>query len=372
SAKLDGAAAVFPHGAELFESNDIDKIYAKALTIDKPVRDFLAANAAQLSPKAISEQELTDILSSSGSINAAYSEIWRKYQPDFSSRFDAALNERLTTVFADIKARNTESSDAQEPRGGGGPALRGLTPEQRTAIRRAHAEFVAALAAENVAAKAKPLTKTGIDSIISRAYSVSSIPRGVAEHYRDSVQEQAEQILRAKFTQAGVAPVEQAEAKRIIFEELVRDGLDSYIIATLIRLVPVLLIGLALGFFFGRHELFSSSFAGALAAFLLTWPIMLMWDQVVQSTWHDKKLIFLAFYAVYIVSFFLTARVGALVGIRMREGAPAHITGHIDNETRAIPLKGASWGELAANVVMGLAANAAVAAWNVVIPLNAG
>jgi hypothetical protein len=131
------------------------------------------------------------------------------------------------------------------------------------------------------------------------------------------------------------------------------------------------LIGLILGFYFGRGELFSASFAGALAAFLLTWPIMLMWDRVVQSMWHDKKLIFLAFYAVYIISFFLTARVGALIGVRMREGAPERLTSAIDRETGTVAYKGASWGELAGNIFVGLLANGAVAAWNVVIPLSA-
>ena len=220
-------------------------------------------------------------------------------------------------------------------------------------------------------AASRPLTKSAVDDIIGKAYSEQSISSGVTQHYREAIVDRANLLLREKFVAAGAEPMEKEAARRLIFQELIKDGLNNYIVATLIRLAPVLLVGLVLGFVFGRDEMFSASFAGAFAAFLLTWPIMLMWDTLVQSTWHDKKLIFIAFYTVYIISFFLTARVGAMIGIRLREGAPAHVTRTIDDETRHIPLKGVSWSELAANVALGLLANGAVAAWNVVIPLSA-
>ncbi|MGE0628001.1 MAG: hypothetical protein AB7O43_09280, partial [Hyphomicrobiaceae bacterium] len=344
-------------------------VYSTALTADSSMRAALTQYGKQIAPPAISSPELDEILRTAGSVNEAYRSIWNRYELALSGNVDAVMKNGTAVLFANVRARDVGGAP-QDP-SENQPKLKGLSADEAAAIRRAYAAFVSALGSQNIGAAATPLTKSSVDSIIDKAYGAESIPIGVTQHYRDAIAAHTKGMLRAKFTEAGVAPVEQQAAKRIIFEELVKDGIVNYVIASTIRLLPVLLVGLALGLYFGRSELFSTSLAGAFAAFLLTWPIMLMWDRVVQSTWHDKKLIFMAFYAVYITSFFLTARVGALIGTRMREGAPERITSLIDGETGAPAVKGASWVELAGNICVGLLANAAVAAWNVIIPLNA-
>jgi hypothetical protein len=369
-ASFKDAEAKSRFGAALFDKDQIDRIYTTALTSDAALRAHLARSGPMLRPPPIADAELTEILRTSGSVSEAYRAIWQKYEPAFSGQVDAVMKTAAAQAFAGIRTRDgggpTDVSDDAS-----GPKLKGLKPDEVAAIRKAHAAFLATLAAGNLGAAAKPITKSSVDAVIETAYAAESIPNGVASYYATTIKDHAKDVLRAKFAEAGVTPIDQDTAKKIIFAELVRDGLHNYVTATLVRLAPVLLVGLLLGLFFGRGELFSVSFAGALAAFLLTWPIMLMWDRIVQSTWHDKKLIFMAFYAVYIISFFLTARVGALIGTRLREGAPERLTSMIDRETGAMALKGASWTELAGNIVMGLLANGAVAAWNVIIPLNA-
>jgi len=322
-----------------------------------------------LKPQALADADVQGVIATSGSVNQAFRNIWNKYELQLGRQIPQIILPQAKATFASVRTKEIPQSSRSE--GARGPLLKGLSPVEAAAVRDAHAAFVKSLAEIRLGGTVEALTKSTVDEIIGKAYSQESIARGVAQHYRESITERAKGLLRAHFAEVGAAPLEKEAAKRLIFTELVKDGLNNYIVATVIRLLPVLFIGLALGFVFGRDELFSASIAGAFAAFLLTWPIMLMWDTVVQSTWHDKKLIFIAFYVVYIISFFLTARVGAMIGVRIREGAPEQLTRSIDEETRHVPIKGVSWGELAVNVVLGLLANGAVAAWNVVIPLNA-
>ena len=49
-------------------------------------------------------------------------------------------------------------------------------------------------------------------------------------------------------------------------------------------------------------------------AFLLVWPIILLWDTVVQSQWANYQELFLGMYLLYIIAFFAVARCGALIG----------------------------------------------------------
>lgn len=369
SARTEHAGSTSLYGAALFEKAEIDKIYSTALTSDRNFRAGLAARGLQLMPPAIPNADLDQILASAGSVSDAFRRIWSNYETAISGLVEQTASDSVNATFAEINARESGPTIAEPP--GSGPKLKGLSAEQLNAIREAHAAFLSKLANENLGNSAEPLTKTAVDTIINTAYGKESIPNGVMSHYRDAILQHAKSILQSKFAEAGVPPVEKEAAKRIIFEELVKDGLGNYLVASVIRLSPVLLLGAVLGFLFGRGELFSVSFSGALTAFLLTWPIMLMWDRVVQSTWHDKKLIFIAFYVVYIISFFLTARVGALIGVRMREGAPEQLKTTFDRETGALATTGTSWAEIAGNVFLGLLANGAVAAWNVVIPLGA-
>jgi len=95
---------------------------------------------------------------------------------------------------------------------------------------------------------------------------------------------------------------------------------------------------------------------------------MLMWDRLVQSSWQDKKTIFLIFYAAYIAAFFITARTSALIGAKVREQtAIGNLVpvGADSGESTAV-----SWGNIAVNAVASVAANLAVYIGNVIIPLQ--
>lgn len=367
---LADGATPYPHGAALFKKDEIDKIYSIALGLDSQVRSALVASGSQPVITPLSDSEFEQLLGSAKSVSGIYRQLLQAYESQIGQHFEAAIADNVDTAFANVTAIEDATPDSDTH--AAGIVLKGLSAEEVAAARTAHAAFVAKAGSENLGSLAKPLTKSSIDTIIDEAYSVSNISRGVTDYYANSIKNSAGELLRVQFEQAGVKPIQQKEVKELIFSELVQDGLANYIVATLVRLLPVLVFGIALGFFFGRLELFSTSFAGAMAAFLLTWPIMLMWDRVVQSSWHDQKEMFLLFYVIYIISFFLTARLGALIGIRMSEGAPDSVRNITEGGSGLAALKGTSWAELIGNIVITIAANGLVAAWNVIIPINAG
>ena len=114
----------------------------------------------------------------------------------------------------------------------------------------------------------------------------------------------------------------------------------------------------------------SIGIAGALAAFLLSWPLMLMWDHLVQSTWQDKKTTFLAFYAAYVAAFFLTARASALLGAKLRQ--QTHGVEPEDLAPGETPQEfQINWSKVMTNLAGAAIINLLVFAANVIIPLQA-
>ncbi len=372
TAKLSSDSSHYRYGADLFEKNEIDKIYSIALGIDSQVRTALSNAGQNTTIPPMGDEEFEKVLSSEKTVGDIYRRLMQYYDFQIGNHFSASIRGGLETAFTGVRAIESPSAPASAELNTK-PNYKGLTANEIAAARQAHREFLSALSNENLGSLAKPLTKSSVDQIIDRAYGVSAIASGVTDHYAGSIKNSAAELLRTKFSEAGIKPIESKKAKELIFSELVKDGLANYVVATAIRLLPVLVFGLVLGFLSGRQELFSTSFAGAMAAFLLTWPIMLMWDRVVQSSWHEQKEMFLIFYCVYIISFFLTARVGALIGIRMSEGAPEPVQQAMSDGSQGLAtLKGTSWAELVGNIVIGIFANGLVAAWNVIIPANAG
>lgn len=372
TAKLASGSSPYRYGADLFEKNEIDKIYSIALGIDSQVRAALSAAGTNTSIPPLAEEEFETILKSEKTVGDIYRRLLQYYDYQIANQFSASIRNGVDAAFAGVRAIESPSAAASGD-ASAHPDYRDLTDEEITAARQAHKEFLVAIRNENLGSLAEPLTKSSVDRIIGNAYGASAIASGVTDHYAGSIKQAAGEMLRTKFADAGIKPIEPKEAKELIFSELVKDGLFNYVVATIVRLLPVLVFGIVLGFIFGRQELFSTSFAGAMAAFLLTWPIMLMWDRVVQGSWHDQKEMFLIFYCVYIISFFLTARVGALIGIRMSEGAPEPVQQAMSEGRQGLAsLKGTTWAELVGNIVIGIIANGVVAAWNVIIPANAG
>jgi hypothetical protein len=88
----------------------------------------------------------------------------------------------------------------------------------------------------------------------------------------------------------------------------------QYAFALLIRLMVPVVAGVLLALLLGAQSRISIATGGAFAAFLLAWPVALLWDGIVAPRYLDLRLLFLCFYFAYVLSFFTLAWLGATLG----------------------------------------------------------
>jgi hypothetical protein len=260
-------------------------------------------------------------------------------------------------------AQITEPEDTAEETGP-------LPPDASAAVLTAYRRTVAQLTPEHLVGALRPITKSEVDKAIEESFGWSGVGNNIVQHYQNALAENyAQEVLRREFQNVGLAVPTPDEQRKMIFAEINMFSWFNYVVSIVIRLVPVMLVGVAAGYLFGRAELLSIAIAGGLAAFLLSWPLMLMWDHLVQGTWHEKKPTFLAFYAAYIAAFFLTARASALLGAKLRQRMhgvePATEPGQPPHEIKI------NWSQVVSNLAGAAVVNLLVFASNVIIPLQA-
>jgi hypothetical protein len=216
-----------------------------------------------------------------------------------------------------------------------------------------------------------PIRKSSIDAILADTFMRSDLSERIKGYYLSRMLTALRGVMVSTFRAHQLAPGGKMDRDRsLMFSEINKFSYIDYVVSVLVRLAPVLIFGIVAGILFGPSELFSISFAGGFAAFLLTWPLMLMWDTLVSSSWVNKKELFFAFYAAYIVSFFLVARCGAILGIWLRSivglaRLPESAQEKIDTGIRM------TWREVVVNIMGAGVINILVYAWNVTLPLSA-
>lgn len=124
-----------------------------------------------------------------------------------------------------------------------------------------------------------------------------------------------------------------ADALRPAFEDSIRSaGLDidrtksemeraviaqtgwQYALALLIRLATPFAAAALLAMVAGAGMRLSIAVGCAFSAFVLAWPVVLLWNGVVEASYRDLRGIFIAFYIAYVASFFTLGWFGATVG----------------------------------------------------------
>lgn len=91
--------------------------------------------------------------------------------------------------------------------------------------------------------------------------------------------------------------------------------LDS-VLALLIRLAIPFIAGFLISRFFPEDGITAAGVGAALAALLLCWPVIVLWDRVVTGDWHNDYGKFIALYVLYMVLFFFVGRLGAMAGTK--------------------------------------------------------
>jgi hypothetical protein len=332
-----------------FTREERDRIYDVAIRSDAEIRTAYREAEASDPPQPLSDERVREIAAGKSSVADAIQAVTDYYLNEIGRMFNAYDADRIAALYEPPDALDT-MPDEDDNR-------RKLSDDVVAQIVRAHTTVRNDLAGINFAQRIQPIKKSALDEILSHQDGSKNVGPRISLYYTDQVDD----FVRSTITN-GFARYNLTINRKVVFEEINKFSWANYLLSALVRLTPVFLFGLLCGMLFGRAEIFSASLAGGLAAFLLSWPLILMWDRLVQGSWTDKKWLFFSFYAAYVVSFFLTARCAAVIGARLREHLPA-IRGKIADG-------GVTWRDIAINTAGALAINAVVYAWNVYLPLS--
>lgn len=353
-----------------FTKEQEDLIYSVAFRTDADARAKLRNTVKAIKITPLSEQQLKGILDYSANLQDALGRLKQAYGWQFQSQLKELFGNGMAGAYAGLP--DEVKQDVLRAKDTGSARLSDLDKQRLLA---AHQAFLAGYSGERVAKEMAPaIQKSQIDNIVKYASSKKGVVQDIGGIYVDTYKDALENEIERVFVAQGISPNVKDDGseqiKSVVSTEIFKAGLHNYVIAILVRVLPVLLFGFIAGLIFGRSEIFSIALAGAFAAFLLSWPVILLWDTVVQSSWASQKNLFLIFYALYVISFFFTARVGAMFGAVLRPALPGFAKLETPKDPTSDMLAVISWKDLAVNILTGVFANAAVYAWNVIIPLT--
>jgi hypothetical protein len=347
-----------------------DKIYRAAFASDREAAKLLQADVNAIIRTGLSDGELQRIFDEATSVSDAYTKIVAFYTAQFSSLNDeqTQLTQFLKQKYGNLipQADAQDGAPRQTSEGGEDAETPKLSADQIDLIKSAHAEFLANFLKADYLASRKGVDASDIDQIISDFSGFGDLTWDMRKFYTDELSTDIDDALRAAFQKHSLLILSNDTVRTAILTDVYRSNLSDYVIAGLLRIFPVFAVAAMLGIYFGRTEVLSISLAGGLTALSLVWPIVLLWDTVVQGKWHDYKPMFLSIYAVYVLTFFVTARAGALAGSAMASRLGIWQKPAVDGEkTEPVYLA-----ELAVNLIASVIFSVLVMALNLIVPLK--
>jgi hypothetical protein len=345
---------------------EIDNIYTTALKSDQAIRNAFREVARQVPLHQLSDAEVKRIASKSETVGRAFDDIYNYYANQLGALANTGPSSTIEALYNGSDRANAPVYDYQPDDRPDAPAHQGLSEDITTRLVQAHQSLRPQLTSAVLVQRIRPIRKSSIDEIVRRAQAGGGVGWRVASYYSKELVTGLRDSMSSEFSRYGVASGFETD-RQLIFAEINNFSSRNYMLSILLRLTPVFLFGFLVAIAVGRAELFSIALAGGLAAFLLSWPLILMWDRLVQSNWADQKGLFFAFYAVYIVSFFLTARSAAVLATWLQQTTPNLATQSMQAMEAQTPV---TWREVAVNVVAAIILNGIVYVWNVWIPLS--
>lgn len=359
---VEGRAA--PSGPR-FSPQEIDAIYNSVLVNAGSLQQHSQQLASRFTPAPLTGEELEQILLSAQTVDAAVKAIILSYNYQISEAIAQPLRQNVDQLLAGLPEPQYTGTNRQQL------SLPPLGDAERSRLREAHAAFVEQVSARIAQAPQTPIRKSDLDEIVANAYGKYDLTAKITDHHTAPVEASMDGALKNAVAAQGLTLRSSDELEQMVFTELSTAGLGDYAAAVLIRLAAVLLFGIVAGIAFGRHEFVSISVAAALAAFLLSWPLMLMWENLVDPRWNDQRPLFLVFYGIYILSFYITARFGAVLGALLRRGLMRRHEPLVTTAAGAAVSNAVTFRDFAVNLGASVAINVAVYVANIVIPLTA-
>lgn len=136
----------------------------------------------------------------------------------------------------------------------------------------------------------------------------------------------------------------------------------QYITALLIRLFVPLVVVFVWVLLTGDRDRTSMCFGTAFAAFILAWPVAVLWSSIVSESYHELRPMFLGFYCAYVASYLTAGFLGASLALRLRGVSPVELGGDDEGGVQAGGWLVASLGSLPSQIFANLTSNAAAVA----------
>lgn len=169
-------------------------------------------------------------------------------------------------------------------------------------------------------------------------------------------------------------PPDVKEAVASVHREFISENLPYYLASATIRFGIVFLAVLMVALVnVENFRIQNYSFGAALAAIMLTWPVLSLWSWVVREEWQAMKIMFLAIYALYTVAFFFTGKAAAHTAAYIRQrlaenGYGKHIRFTSD---KSVLVFETSIKEIFLNFTIAASTSALVYTLNIIVPINA-
>jgi hypothetical protein len=350
----------------LFSTEETDKIYNTIISSDAEVRAAIDQAATTVTIEQLSDDKIKDFAADDQNVSDLRDAIVQHYVDQFtpvinggSKKVDKKLNELLKTNTGN--QAEEDSTEEFQPRN--------LSPDTVDRVIRAHQTLKPQLTSDAFAHQVGPIKKSSVDKILKETMSRDDFASNISQSYIDNFTDGLQEKIKQAFAQFQIVGGKEHD-REVIFNEIKKVSLSYYVISILVRLAPVILFGLITGALFGRDELLSISLAGALAAFLLSWPLMLMWDQLVSLTWQSKRNTFLLFYAAYIFSYLMVAYSSAIFGGWLTERAGLQPIVRRAQAPANVALS-FTWHEVAASLTGTVVTNVLLYGWHLIIASSA-
>lgn len=348
-----------------FSPLEIAQIIDRAMRSEAMVRDGFRQVADRIAIAPIPDAELSDILARNATAKDVVDRIYESYKAQLDNATGGGLRQAVEALYVSFKREGpaTNEDNAHDE---------ALSDAARARLRAAHQKFAAGLGALEPGADLAPLTRITVEGFLKNVSNYGADVSGdIYQFYNNQLQANLRSRIDAAFSRflAGeAAAARRSETGKLeVFKEINSFSWNNYILSVLIRMAPVFCLGFCFGILLGRTEVASIGMAGGLAAFLLCWPLVVMWDVVVVGTYADKRATFILLYLVYIFAFYLTARSSALLAAWLCEHK---ILGLKAPWRDARALTAVTWRQLAVNMAGATALTTAAFGWNLLIPIG--
>lgn len=111
------------------------------------------------------------------------------------------------------------------------------------------------------------------------------------------------------------SPVELPEAEQerrinAINEEIERAGRHHFWTSLGLKMAPPFFVGLLMFVFLKERAITVAPLGAGTAAFMLAWPVIALWDNVVSLDWSHQRYMFFILYVAYVALYYHLGRLG--------------------------------------------------------------